>query len=62
MLTSDASGNARWAIPTGGDSWSLSGNAIGVNDFIGSTNNQDVVIKVNNAQAGRFSTNGNLSL
>ena len=28
VLTSDASGNARWATPSGGNSWSLSGNTV----------------------------------
>lgn len=50
VLTSDASGNARWAAAGSSTDWSLSGNAIGVNDFIGSTNGQDVVIKANNVE------------
>jgi trimeric autotransporter adhesin len=62
VLTSDASGNARWAIPSGGDSWSLSGNTIGVNDFIGSTNSQDVLIKANNVQSARYYAAGGLNL
>ncbi len=47
VLTSDTVGNARWA-PVGSTNWSLSGNAIGANDFIGSTNVQDLTIKTNN--------------
>ena len=54
VLTSDASGNARWALPSAGDAWTLSGNAAGANDFIGTTNTQDLVMKVNNTQIARF--------
>jgi hypothetical protein len=63
VLTSDASGNARWAASAGGGSstgWSLSGNAIGVNDFIGSTNGQDVVFKANNTERLRVTSGGNI--
>ena len=49
VLTSDASGNARWAS-AGSTNWSLSGNTVGDNDFIGSTNGQDVVFKSNNTE------------
>ena len=51
VLTSDASGNARWAAAGGSSTdWSLSGNTVGVNDFIGSTNGQDVILKSNNIE------------
>ena len=50
VLTSDASGNARWAAQSSSNGWSLSGNAIGANDFIGTTNAKDVIFKTNNTQ------------
>lgn len=63
VLTSDASGNARWATPTGGNSWSLSGNAAGTNDFIGTTNSQDLVFKTNNIERLRVrNSDGDLVL
>ena len=63
VLTSDAVGNARWAAAAGGgNNWSLSGNAIGANDFIGTTNNQDLILKRNNVIVANFSTGGNLAL
>lgn len=58
VLTSDASGNARWAVAAGGgNNWSLSGNAIGANDFIGTINDQDLVLKRNNIEVARFMDN-----
>lgn len=51
VLTSDASGNARWAAASAPSNlWTLSGNTVGVNDFIGSTNAADVVFKANNTE------------
>ena len=52
ILTSDASGNASWQTAASG--WSLNGNAgttAGTN-FIGTTDDKDVVFKRNNVQAG----------
>jgi hypothetical protein len=62
ILTSDASGNARWAAAGGSVDWSLSGNTIGVNDFIGSTNDINLVFKRNNIMVWYFSTGGNMAL
>ena len=61
VLTSDASGNASWHT-AGGSSWSLTGNAgtSAGTDFIGTTDDIDVVIKRNNVQAG-FLNNNNTS-
>lgn len=65
VLVSDANGLATWTstssliAPFNG--WTLSGNSVGANDFIGSTNDQDIVLKRNNVQIGRFST-GNTAL
>ncbi|MEI6348558.1 MAG: tail fiber domain-containing protein [Bacteroidota bacterium] len=52
VLTSDASGNASWQ--TSGSGWSLTGNAgttAGIN-FIGTTDDKDIVFKRNGTQAG----------
>ena len=56
VLTSDASGNARWAAASAGGStgWTLSGNAIGANDFVGTTNAQPFIVKTNNIETARF--------
>ncbi|MCP4696820.1 MAG: hypothetical protein GY862_08215 [Gammaproteobacteria bacterium] len=56
VLTSNASGNASWQAP--GD-WRLNGNSgttAGTN-FVGTTDNQDLVFKVNNTQALRLRYN-----
>ena len=62
VLTSDASGNATWRAATT-STWGLSGNA-GTNpttQFIGTTDNQDVVFKRNNIESFRLSgASGNL--
>ncbi len=34
--------------------WTLSGNAAGTSDFIGTTNNQSLLLKANNQQAGKI--------
>ncbi len=62
VLTSDASGNARWANVTTGTGWGFSGNVIGANDFIGSTNLQDLVLKTNNIERMRVASGGNISI
>ncbi len=55
VLTSDASGLASWTTPSGGSSgWGLTGNAgttAGTN-FIGTTDDRDIVFKRNGVQAG----------
>ena len=53
VLTSDASGNARWAAASGGG-WQLTGNtgtSSGTN-YIGTSDNMDVIFKRNNVRAG----------
>lgn len=55
VLTSDASGNATWQLAAGGG-WGLTGNA-GTNpltQFIGTTDNVDLVFKTNNLERFRF--------
>lgn len=56
VLTSDAIGNATWQTAGAGSGWSLTGNS-GTNptiNFIGTTDNNDVVFKRNNTLAGRI--------
>jgi ribosomal protein S6E (S10) len=63
VLTSDANGVATWQTFSG-SGWSLSGNSgtNSANNFIGTTDAQSLVFKVNNQQAGRISSSsvGNL--
>ena len=42
--------------------WELTGNAIGSNDFLGTTNNQTLVIKTNNTEQLHVGTNGNVGI
>ena len=62
VLTSDASGNATWQAAAS-SGWGLTGNA-GTNpatQFIGTTDNQDLVFKRNNIESFRLSgASGNL--
>jgi trimeric autotransporter adhesin len=47
--------NTVWANLIGSSSgWSLQGNNAGVDDFIGTTNNQSLLFKANNQQAGKI--------
>jgi hypothetical protein len=55
VLTSDASGNARWQAAAS-SGWGLTGNA-GTNpltQFIGTTDNQDLVFRTNNIEKMRL--------
>ncbi|MFI5170875.1 MAG: tail fiber domain-containing protein [Chitinophagales bacterium] len=61
VLTSDAFGFASWQNPAGTGSWSLTGNSgtiSGIN-FIGTSDDQPVSIKVNNQKAGRIESTSN---
>ncbi|WP_156424175.1 hypothetical protein [Myroides odoratus] len=53
VLTSDTTGNASWVVPS---NWSLQGNQLTGTEFIGSTNDVDLVFKRNNIIAGAIST------
>ncbi|OON68780.1 hypothetical protein B0919_11370 [Hymenobacter sp. CRA2] len=53
-------GDNTWATPAS-SGWDLNGNAINGNNFIGSTNNEDVVFKRNGAEAFRLFANGRAS-
>lgn len=66
VLTNNGSGLLTWSTPSGGGGggggagWSLTGNAgtIPGTNFIGTTDNQDLIFKTNNVQTGRISANG----
>ena len=56
-------GDNTWAaIPTGTSGWSLSGNATSGNEFVGTTNDQDLFFKRNNIEAFRLYSNGRISI
>jgi hypothetical protein len=55
-------GDNTWAVPPGGNSWSLVGNAPNVDVFLGTTNDQDLVFKRNNNEAFRVYSNGRVSI
>jgi hypothetical protein len=60
ILQSDASGNLSWLDPSAlaaATAWTLTGNSITGSEFLGTTNNQPLVIRVNNAQTFQFNTN-----
>lgn len=62
VLTSDANGVATWQTPSGGGGgagWLLTGNAGTVDgtNFIGTTDNVPLTIRVNNLQSGRIESN-----
>ncbi|MCC4213287.1 hypothetical protein [Leeuwenhoekiella parthenopeia] len=71
VLTSDANGNVSWQTPaatsSSGSGWLLTGNNLNgvTNDgstFLGSTTYNDLFLKVNNRQIGRFSPEGGIAL
>lgn len=70
LLTSDANGVARWAnapAASPGTGWTRTGNAgtspiAPLNNFIGTTDAQDFVIRTNNTEALRVLTNGNVGI
>ncbi|SMC58942.1 hypothetical protein [Moheibacter sediminis] len=45
-----------------GVDWSLGGNTISSSDYLGTNNYQNLVLKVNNTQIGKFVPNGGISL
>ena len=56
VLTSDANGVASWQA-AGSSNWNLTGNTVNPSsDFLGSTNDADVIFKRSTFQAGRIST------
>lgn len=65
VLTSDANGLASWQAASGSvsdtDDWTLNGNIVTDQHFIGTTNNKPLKIKVNNVDAGNIN-NSNASI
>lgn len=63
-LKNDGSGNLSWATPSGGSStgWSLTGNATtdSTSNFLGTTDDNPMVIKSNNSERIRVRTNGQI--
>jgi hypothetical protein len=60
ILQTDASGNLSWVDPSAlaaATAWTLTGNSITGTEFLGTTNNQPLVIQVNSTQTFRFNTN-----
>jgi hypothetical protein len=65
LLVSDAGGNANWQELTssGVGGWSTNGNgSITAANFIGTTDNNSFVFKINNGFAGNINTGGSVSL
>ena len=54
VLTSDAAGVGTWQAAGAGAGWSLTGNSISAGDFLGTTNNVALQLKVNGVQALRL--------
>ena len=65
VLTSDASGLATWTTALtslSGSFWSLSGNSVGANDYIGTSNGQNLRFNTNGSQKMVLDTSGNLGI
>ena len=67
VMVLDLNNNVSWRdastlISTVGSSWSLTGNATGANDFVGTTNAQNLRLFTNNTQKAVLTTEGNLGV
>jgi len=66
VLTSDGNGNATWQDASGGggtaSGWELTGNSVGNNDFLGTTNFQALRLRANNQQVALFDTGGGIAI
>ena len=64
VLAIDNSGNVFWKDMSNSNSnaWFLNGNTIGPSNFLGTTNDQDVRIRTNNAQRAVFTSSGLLGI
>jgi hypothetical protein len=54
-----------WSVEAsggGGGGWGLNGNAITSSDFIGTTNNQDLILKQNNQNIFKYSSSQNIAI
>ncbi|MFI8379972.1 hypothetical protein [Leeuwenhoekiella sp. NPDC079379] len=50
------------AASTAGTNWSLAGNTVTATNFLGSTNSQPLIFKVNSTESGKIDPSGSLSL
>lgn len=65
VLTSDAFGNATWAVPSSSSSdWTLLGNTgtNATNNFIGTTDAIDLVVRTNNTEKMRITNSGSVGI
>jgi len=65
ILQTDASGNLSWVNPSalgGAAGWALTGNSITGTEFLGTTNNQPLVIRTNNTERMRVTATGNVGI
>ena len=67
VMVLDLNNNVSWRdastlTSTVGSSWSLTGNATGANDFVGTTNAQNLRLFTNNTQKAVLTTEGNLGV
>jgi hypothetical protein len=65
ILQTDASGNLSWLSPaalTAATAWALTGNSITGTEFLGTTNNQPLVIRTNNTERVRITATGNVGI
>lgn len=65
VLTTNGAGALSWQNAGGGSGWGLTGNAGtdgGLTNFIGTTDAQDFVVKINTLETARFGQDGNVSL
>jgi hypothetical protein len=65
ILQTDASGNLSWLSPAAlaaATAWALTGNSITGTEFLGTTNNQPLVIRTNNTERVRVTATGNVGI
>ncbi len=64
VLTTNGAGSLTWQNTASGTEWNLSGNAgtNPTNNFLGTTDNQDLVIRTNNVEKMRINTDGNVGI
>ncbi|HYG53506.1 MAG TPA: hypothetical protein VD905_21610, partial [Flavobacteriales bacterium] len=52
----------QFALAQGGAKWSVGGNSCGGSDFLGTTNNQDLIFKSHNLEGFRLTKTGNVGI
>ena len=50
------------ALAQGGAKWSVSGNSVNSGDFVGTTNNEDLILKANGTEGLRIKSNGKIDV